>query len=81
MTTIINTPPASSETSDNSGVGVVVGILIALLIVIFFLVFGLPYLRDRPQDQASPVAPSSGTTVNVTTPPNTAPTANTKTTY
>lgn len=80
MTTIINTPPSSPEVSDNSGVGVIVGILIAVLIVILFVIFGLPYLRNQPQNQDSSVVPIGGTTVNVTTPPNTVTPANTNTT-
>jgi len=71
MTTIINTPPSSPEVSDNSGVGVVVGILITVLIVILLLVFGLPYLRDRPQNQDSSAVPAKNTIINVTVPTNT----------
>jgi flagellar biogenesis protein FliO len=65
MTTIINTPPSSTE---DSSAGLVIGIIFGVLIVVLFLVFGLPYLRGRTYSQVPAPAESNGTTVNVTVP-------------
>ena len=76
MTTIINTPPSTTE---DSSAGVVIGIIFGALIVVLLLIFGIPYLRNRaaPQTQA---VPNSATTVNVTVPavPSTNTTGTTK---
>ena len=78
MTTIINTPPASTEDSSS---GLIVGIIFGALIVILLIFFGVRYYRGQayvtsnaPSTQA---AIPTNTTVNITTP--TAPPATTGT--
>lgn len=56
MATIINNP-SSGDSSESSGVGVVVGVLVAILLVAVFIIFGLPALRS----QSAPEAANSGT--------------------
>jgi len=44
MTTIVNTPPQSTNNSD-SGMGMIVGLILLLAVVALFFVYGLPLLR------------------------------------
>ncbi|MDD5068601.1 MAG: hypothetical protein PHS53_04350 [Candidatus Pacebacteria bacterium] len=71
MSTIINTPGNSSE---DSGLGIILGVLIAIIVIVLFFVYGLPALRGSQTAQ-----PSNGINVNVSLPTN-AP-ASTGTTY
>ncbi len=64
MTTIINTPPSTTE---DSSAGVVIGIIFGALIVVLLVIFGIPYLRNRTSPQTQAV-PNGVTTVNVTLP-------------
>ncbi len=45
MTTIINTPPSVSESTD-SGVGLVLGVIIAIVFIAIFFVYALPEIRS-----------------------------------
>ena len=64
MTTIINTPPSTTE---DSSAGVIIGIILGALIVVLLVIFGVPYLRNRAVPQTR-VVPNDVTTVNVTVP-------------
>ena len=70
MTTIINTPPSTTE---DSSAGVVIGIIFGALIVVLLIVFGIPYLRNRTSPQSPAAVPNGATTINVTLPAVTSP--------
>ena len=55
MTTVINTP---GTTQESSGVGLVVGVIVAIVIVALFLMYGLPALRGTAND-------GGGTNINI----------------
>jgi Na+-driven multidrug efflux pump len=65
MTTIINTPPGTTE---DSSTGLIIGIIFGVLIVVLFLVFGVPYLRNRTAPPQTQTVPNGDTTINVTVP-------------
>lgn len=49
MTTIINTPGGSN---DSSGVGLIMGLILAVVVIGLFVYFGLPMIRGtQPQEQ------------------------------
>jgi hypothetical protein len=56
MATIINNPPGSGNSNNDSGAGFLVGIVLLIIFVAAFFIYGLPYLRDRN---------SGGTQINI----------------
>lgn len=48
MSTVINNPGGSGDSS--SGAGWVVGVIVAIIIVVLFFLFALPALRDNKND-------------------------------
>lgn len=43
MTTVVNNPGGSS---DSSGVGMIVGVILAIILIVLFFVYGLPALKN-----------------------------------
>jgi len=54
MTTIVNTPPSSS---DNGNGGMIIGIFVLIILGLLFFYFGLPAIRNMGTPQINVPAP------------------------
>lgn len=67
MSTIVNTPPSSG---DSSMAVLVVGVLFTVAVVILFIIYGVPAIQRMSQPE-----PAAPTTIDIQLPTPTEPTA------